>query len=96
MKNVFFGLIKNNKYVLHQSSSRKLWEDFIDRKSTKIPDEVIADANDFLYHFENGLTVEDCSECHFWDFENNIEKICTNLSEKVLKWETKSKGEINK
>ena len=91
MKNVFFGLIKGGRYVLHQSSSRYLWADFIEGKSTKIPDVVIADANDFLYHFEKGLTVEDCSECHFWDFENNIEKICTNLFDKVLKWETKIK-----
>lgn len=87
--NVYFGLIKDNKYVLHQSSDRKLWEEFISGSSNNIPEVVVADANDFFKHFNGGLIVENCSECHFWDFQKGIEKVCYNLSNEDLQWEIK-------
>lgn len=46
--NVYFGIIKNNRYVLHQPSNRKLWKNFIDGIANEIPDIIIADINDFL------------------------------------------------
>lgn len=86
--NVYFALIKEGICKLHQSSNRKLWEDFINGKTTNIPDIIIADANDFFRYFRQGLTVDECSECHFWDYEEGVEKICYNLSDEVLTWET--------
>ena len=91
--NVYYGFIKDGRYVLHRSSNRKLWEDFILGASTNIPDIVISDANEFFFHFENGLSVKDCSEFHFWDYRTGIEKICYNLSDDVLIWSTKTIGE---
>lgn len=86
--NVYLGIIKNNRYVLHQSSNRELWEDFICGKTNRIPDSVIADINDFFKHFEKDLLLENCSEFHFWDYETGIEKICYNLSDEPLNWIT--------
>ena len=94
--NIYYGLIKGDRYVLHQLSNRKLWEDFITGETTNIPDIVIADANEFLFHFEGGLTVEECSEFHFWDYEKGIEKICNNLSDENWTWLTKTIGEGEK
>lgn len=96
--NVYFGIIKNNRYVLHQPSNRKLWKNFIDGIANEIPDIIIADINDFFEHFEKDLLLEDCSEFHFWDYEAGIEKICYNLSEQPLKWTIKKINnlEINK
>ena len=87
--NVFFALIKDGRDVLHQSCDRKLWESFISGITNSIPDTVIADVNKFLYHSEKGLTVEECSEFHLWDYETGIEKICYNLSDENLIWKTK-------
>lgn len=87
---VYFGLLKDGEYVFHQSTNKELWNDFIKDRTTNIPDVVIADVNDFFKYFHKGITIADCSECHFWDFELGIEKICYDLSKEVLEWETKS------
>ena len=86
---VYFALIKNGVYKLHQSSNRNIWEDFINGKTSNIPDIIVAEANDFFKHFnKDGLTVDKCSEFHFWDFENDMEKICNNLLDEELIWTT--------
>lgn len=91
MNNVVFYLKQGERIVFHKHTSRKFWIEFFEGKSSKIPDAIIDDVDKTFNSFEYGLTIENCTECHVVDEENGIEKICSNLSNKALKWETTTK-----
>lgn len=95
MKNVVFYLMKGDRIVFHQQTNRKLWKEFFEGKSYKLPSAIIDDVDKFFSSHENGLMIENCTECHVLDEKNGIEKICSNLSNEELRWETKNKGDIN-
>ena len=95
MNEILFYLTKSGRIVFSQHTPLELWIDFFNDKSNKIPDVIIAEIDDVFKQFENGLTIENCSECHVLYEEKSLEKICTNLSDEELKWK-KIKGDINK
>ena len=90
MNNVVFYLKQGERIVFSQHTSRKLWNDFLEDKSNKIPDIIVAEVEDAFNHLENNLTIENCTECHVVDEENGIEKVCYNLSNEELEWEIKN------
>ena len=87
---ICFVLTKSNAYKFHKHYERRLWIDFLNGESNKIPDIVIADIEDFSKSIEKGLTIENFSECHVIDEETRLEKICYNLSNEELEWEIKN------
>lgn len=90
MNNIVFNLMKGEKIVYHQRTSRKIWIAFFEGKSCKIPSVIIDDVDKFLKNKTKGLTIENCTECHVVDEENGIEKVCYNLSNEELEWEIKN------